>query len=329
MNTVPVSEGIAGTARRPALVAQICNLLYRRLAVCVARSVPATFAFRGSADYRSAIQSCGGSGRYADAICPRSRSSELQVGGQGRAGFLTFERLEKRYGSVQALGGIDLAIERGAILALLGPNGAGKSTLFGCLLGLVRPSGGSIQIERAGVSDAHRARFGYVAERVALYPQRSIRENALFFAGLKAHPAAEVHRQLKRVGLYPVRDRLVRQLSKGMVQRLGVAIALCGQPELLVLDEPFNGLDPALLEGLQRILREEHARGATLLISTHTISAIEPLATDVAILLRGRLAAAGSLKALRDQHPNEKSLECIYHRIARQHHAESPEEILP
>ncbi len=108
-----------------------------------------------------------------------------------------------------------------------------------------------------------------------------------------------------------------------MLQRVGLAIALCGQPELLVLDEPFNGLDPALLEGLHTILLEEKARGATLLISTHTMSAIEPLATDVAVLLDGRLATAGSLEAVRAEFGPGESLETIYHRIARQRRCEN------
>jgi ABC-2 type transport system ATP-binding protein len=102
-----------------------------------------------------------------------------------------------------------------------------------------------------------------------------------------------------------------------MLQRLGLAIALGGQPELLVLDEPFNGLDPALLETLQTILREENERGATLLISTHTMSAVEPLATHVAILLQGQLAAFGSLSELRAENYDSSSLEDLYHQIAR------------
>ncbi|HZQ47223.1 MAG TPA: AAA family ATPase, partial [Verrucomicrobiae bacterium] len=93
-----------------------------------------------------------------------------------------------------------------------------------------------------------------------------------------------------------------------------------GQPELLVLDEPFNGLDPTLLDTLQSILREENDRGATLLISTHTMSAVEPLATHVAILLNGQLALAGTLGELRAQHGPDDSLESIYHHIARQRH---------
>jgi ABC-type multidrug transport system ATPase subunit len=120
------------------------------------------------------------------------------------------------------------------------------------------------------------------------------------------------------VGLAGVQDQKVRQLSKGMLQRLGLAIALCGHPQLLVLDEPFNGLDPALLGTLQNILREEQLRGATLLISTHTMSAIEPLATHVAVLLQGQIAAFGTLEHLRACRKECDSLESIYHQIALQ-----------
>ncbi len=243
--------------------------------------------------------------------------------------YLQFRSVEKRYGRVSALANIDPSIEAGGILALLGPNGAGKSTLFGCLLGLVHPTRGEVLLRGTPVTAAERTRFGYLAERVSLYPQRTVRENALFFARLREQPAAEMEQQLKRTGLYATQDRLVRELSKGMLQRLGLAIALCGRPELLVLDEPFNGLDPALLEGLQRILREEQARGATVLISTHTLSAVQPLATHVAILLEGRLAANSSLDGLRAQAAGETSLEAIYHRIARREAANLPATVLP
>ncbi|MFA6544623.1 MAG: ABC transporter ATP-binding protein [Limisphaerales bacterium] len=234
--------------------------------------------------------------------------------------YLQISGLTKRYGAITALDGVGLGVECGDVLALLGPNGAGKSTLFGCVLGLTRPTSGNILLQNHSPSDADRAGFGYVAERVALYPQRTVLENAAFFARLKGQSDGEVETQLKRVGLHDAGDRPVRQLSKGMLQRLGLAIALCGRPELLVLDEPFNGLDPVLLDTLQSILREEQARGATLLISTHTMSAVEPLATHIAILLRGRLAAFGTLEALRAEHGAEDSLEIIYHRIARRTH---------
>jgi ABC-type multidrug transport system ATPase subunit len=231
--------------------------------------------------------------------------------------YLEISRLTKRYGNISALNDISFDLERGSVLAVLGPNGAGKSTLFGCLLGLTWPTSGKMLKEGSVIADSDRTLIGYLPERIALYPHRTVLENASFFAALKGQSAATAERQLRRVGLEGASKRKVRQLSKGMLQRLGVAIALCGEPELLVLDEPFNGLDPALLETLQAILQEEQERGATLLISTHTISAVEPLATHVAILLQGRLAAFDEIETLRVHNNAYDSLEAVYYRIAR------------
>jgi ABC-type multidrug transport system ATPase subunit len=225
--------------------------------------------------------------------------------------YLQFQSVEKRFGEVVALHNVSLNVERGATLAVLGPNGAGKSTLFACLLGFMRPTRGII------LRDNSAGPVGYMPERMNLYPQNSVRENGLFFARLKNQPASELESQLKRVGLYHVQDRETGKLSKGMLQRLGLAIALCGAPELLVLDEPFNGLDPALLESLQNILAEEQERGATMLISTHTMSAVEPLATHAAVLLDGNLTAHGSIDKLRAEFGGV-SLEAIYYAAARQ-----------
>jgi len=232
--------------------------------------------------------------------------------------YLQIRELTRNYGRVRALANIDLSLDHGQVLAVLGPNGAGKSTLFGCLLGFTRPTSGTLLLHGCPLTEMDRVNFGYAAERIALYPQRSVMENAGFFAGLKGHPLEEAGRQLERVGLAGARDCKVRQLSKGMLQRLGLAIALCGRPPVLVLDEPFNGLDPALLETLQEILREEQRRGATLLVSTHTISAIEPLATHAAILLEGRLAAFADVAELRARYGEASSLEEIYRDVALQ-----------
>jgi len=234
------------------------------------------------------------------------------------SGYLEISGLTKCYRTIRALDDVNLSLERGCVLALLGPNGAGKSTLFSCILGLTTPTSGTVSVEGRTPTDTDRAGFGYVAERVSLYSQRTVTENAAFFARLRGQSVSEVKVQLKRVGLSRVGNRRVCQLSKGMLQRLGLAIALCGRPGFLVLDEPFNGLDPALLDGLQSILREEHQRGATLLISTHTMSAVEPLATHAAILLNGKLAAFAALDELRSKHGGADSLETIYHRIARE-----------
>ncbi len=231
--------------------------------------------------------------------------------------YLEISHLTKRYGSKVALDDVSLILRRGDVLALLGPNGAGKSTLFGCLLGVSTPTSGNVYFEGRPAMESTRPAIGYVAERVSLYPQRTVADNLKFFAELRGIEAFEAKRQLARVGLEQVRESKVRQLSKGMLQRLGLAIALCAQPEVLVLDEPFNGLDPAWLDTLQAILREEHARGATLIVSTHTISAVEPLATHLAVLLQGRLTAFGPLPELHETHLGSVSLEEIYNRVAR------------
>jgi len=230
---------------------------------------------------------------------------------------LQISNLTKRFGRNCALQDINLSVERGAVLALLGPNGAGKSTLFGCLLGLTLPDSGEILLNGHTITGSDRSNFGYVAERVALYWYRTVKDNAVLFARLKGHEPSSAEKQLSRVGLESVADRPVCQLSKGMLQRLGLAIALCGEPELLILDEPFNGLDPALLDVFQDVLRQEIERGATLLISTHTISAAEPLATNVAVLLNSRLASHGSVSDLRARYPEDETLEWVYRRIAR------------
>jgi ABC-type multidrug transport system ATPase subunit len=236
---------------------------------------------------------------------------------------LQISNLSKRFGRTCALQDIRMRVGRGTVLALLGPNGAGKSTLFGCILGLTIPDRGEILLNGRAMTDSDRSNFGYAAERVALYWHRTVKDNALLFARFKGHAPSSAGKQLSRLGLNSVADRPVCQLSKGMLQRLGLAIALCGEPELLILDEPFNGLDPALLDVFQEVLRQEVQRGATLLISTHTISAVEPLATNVAVLLNGRLTAHDTTGGLRERFPDELSLEAVYRRIAREEELEA------
>jgi ABC-type multidrug transport system ATPase subunit len=229
---------------------------------------------------------------------------------------LAFRAVRKSYGAIEALRGVDLRVKRGSVVALLGPNGAGKSTLFGCLLGTVRPDSGEILFQGEPVTPQVRARLGYLAERVALYQDRTVLENARFITRLKGIDPADVDSALDRLNLRDLRGRKVSQLSKGQLQRAALAIALCGRPELLVLDEPFNGLDPVVLDAFIDIVREEQERGVTVLISTHTISAAEEIATDVSVLLDGRMALSAPLEEIREQY-SCRSLEAVYHEIAK------------
>ncbi len=231
--------------------------------------------------------------------------------------YLRFEGLTKTYGPVRALDDLHLDVARGSILALLGPNGAGKSTLFGCLLGVIHPNAGRVILSGVPVNHFHRRRFGFVSDRITLYPHRTVRENASFLCRIKGADECEVDRQLARVGLGSVQHLRAAHLSRGMLQRLGLAIALCGQPEILVLDEPFNGLDPVLLEDVSDVLRAENDRGATLLIATHTLSAVEDLASHVAILLNGRIAVSDTTARLKAAHGCQPSLDKAYRIIAR------------
>ncbi|HUJ54738.1 MAG TPA: ABC transporter ATP-binding protein [Gaiellaceae bacterium] len=210
---------------------------------------------------------------------------------------LAVEGLEKRYGPVRALKGVDLAVEEGELVGLLGPNGAGKSTLVKIAAGLVRPTRGRAEIagSRAG-SRAARAGLGYLAElfrfpgwysadEVLELHQRLARSNG---------GAAERTRLLELVALADARDRRVDGMSKGMQQRLGVAQALVGSPRVLLLDEPTSALDPVGRRTVRLLLEELRTRGVSVLLNSHLLSEIELVCDRVAILLAGELVAAGS-----------------------------------
>jgi ABC-2 type transport system ATP-binding protein len=213
------------------------------------------------------------------------------------AAALAVRGLAKRYGSVEALGGVDLDVERGELVGLLGPNGAGKSTLVKIACGLVRPSAGRAEICGAPAgSHAARERMGYLAELFRFpgwYTADELLELHQRLAG-SSGGAAERVELLELVGLVEARDRRVEAMSKGMQQRLGIAQALVGRPELLLLDEPTSALDPAGRRTVRRLLEELRGRGVAVLLNSHLLSEIELVCDRVAILLGGKVVAAGS-----------------------------------
>jgi ABC-2 type transport system ATP-binding protein len=210
---------------------------------------------------------------------------------------LAVRGLAKRYGAVEALGGVDLEVAEGELVGLLGPNGAGKSTLVKIVCGLVRPSAGSAEIcgMRAGSREARRS-LGYLAE-LFRFPGWASGDEVLELHQRLAGShggAAERTELLELVGLADARDRRVEEMSKGMQQRLGIAQALVGSPPLLLLDEPTSALDPVGRRTVRGLLEELRGRGISVLLNSHLLSEIELVCDRVAILLHGKLVTEGS-----------------------------------
>jgi len=214
---------------------------------------------------------------------------------------LAVRNLEKRYGTVRALRGVDLTVEEGELVGLLGPNGAGKSTLVKIAAGLVRATRGDARVAgaRAG-SRAARASLGYLAELFRFpgwYTADELLQLHQRLAG-STGGAAERTRLLELVALTEARDRRVDGMSKGMAQRLGIAQALVGEPKLLLLDEPTSALDPVGRRTVRLLLEELRGRGVSVLLNSHLLSEIELVCDRVAILLGGEVVAAGSPQEL-------------------------------
>ena len=210
---------------------------------------------------------------------------------------LAVHELSKRYGRQEALAGVDLQVEPGQLVGLLGPNGAGKSTLTKIACGLVRPSGGRVEVlgQPAGSPPA-RAALGYLAELFRFPGWCTAEELLRFHQRLVASDGGEAERSelLELVGLTEARDRRVEAMSKGMQQRLGIAQALVGAPPLLLLDEPTSALDPAGRRTVRLLLEGLRERGTSVLLNSHLLSEIELVCDRVVILRRGAVVAEGS-----------------------------------
>jgi ABC-2 type transport system ATP-binding protein len=210
---------------------------------------------------------------------------------------LAVRGLRKRYGSVEALKGVDLEVGEGELVGLLGPNGAGKSTLVKIAVGLVRPTTGDAEVggARAGSRSA-RAALGYLAELFRFpgwYTADEVLELHQQLAGSRGG-AAERARLLELVALSDAAERRVDGMSKGMQQRLGIAQALVGEPRLLLLDEPTSALDPVGRRTVRLLLEELRRQGVSVLLNSHLLSEVELVCDRVTILLAGEVVAAGT-----------------------------------
>ncbi|WP_019423100.1 ABC transporter ATP-binding protein [Paenibacillus sp. OSY-SE] len=218
------------------------------------------------------------------------------------------QNLSKTYGAINSVNKVDLHVQEGEIYGFLGPNGAGKTTTLKMLLGLIKPTEGTIQIFGESLSK-HRPsilqRTGSLIESPSYYGHLTGLENMKVMQRLRNVPDKNVHEALRIVRLENQKNKKTEQYSLGMKQRLGIAMALLAFPKLLILDEPTNGLDPAGIGEIRELIKSLPERyGITILLSSHLLSEIEQIATSVGIISEGNLLYQGSMASLRQKNRN-------------------------
>ena len=220
---------------------------------------------------------------------------------------LDFDGATKRFGAVTALDRCTFAARPGRLTGFLGPNGAGKTTAMRAVFGLVELDAGAIRWRGAPVSAAERARFGYMPEERGLYPRMRVRDQLVYLGELCGRGTKDVARSvdawLDRLGLAGRAADRLDALSHGNQQRIQLIAALVNEPDLLVLDEPFSGLDPIGMGAMSELLRGVAAGGATVMFSSHQLDLVEDLCQDVVIIEHGRIVLAGELAELRAKVP--------------------------
>ncbi|HEY1751169.1 MAG TPA: ATP-binding cassette domain-containing protein [Caulobacteraceae bacterium] len=212
---------------------------------------------------------------------------------------LRLDGVTKRYGAFTAVRDLSYEAERGRILGFLGPNGAGKTTTLRMILGLIAPSAGRVEVLGETDGRALRGRIGFLPEERGLYRRMTATSAIAFFARLKGVGAAEARRRARRLlednDLGEAADRQIRALSRGMAQKVQLLSAIAHEPELVILDEPFSGLDPVNQQSLEGVIRGLAARGATVIFSTHVMQHAERLCDQVVLIAGGRKVFDGAV----------------------------------
>lgn len=230
--------------------------------------------------------------------------------------------ISKHYRSTAALTDLTLQVEPGTVVGFLGPNGAGKTTSMRIIMGLSRPTSGRVTVSGRTPGDTHMlARTGALIEAPALYTALSARRHLLTVAAWAGVSPTRCDEVLEVVGLAHVGRKPTRTFSQGMKQRLGIATALLKDPELLVLDEPVNGLDPQGMSDMRDLIRRLHAEGRTILLSSHMLGEIERIRDQIAVVSAGRIVARGSVEdisALGTPHDDVSALEDAFFTLTRE-----------
>lgn len=213
---------------------------------------------------------------------------------------LVLENLTKRFGPITALDGITFSVERGSVFGFLGANGAGKTTTMRIILDILRPDSGTATWNGTPTTDVPRKTWGYLPEERGLYPRLEVLEQLVFFASLYAIPrreaAARAREWLARFRISDYEKRRAEELSKGNQQKVQLIAAILHDPQVVIMDEPFVGLDPVNVSLLKEAFEEMRSRGTTLVFSTHQMEMVEELCEAVAIIDHGRLVLGGPIR---------------------------------
>jgi ABC-2 type transport system ATP-binding protein len=211
---------------------------------------------------------------------------------------LSINNLSKDYGKIKALQQVSFSVPEGCVFGILGPNGSGKTTLLGIIMDVLKSSGGSYSLFDEAPTSAHRKRIGTLLETPNFYHYLSAVENLKITAAIKKRGADDIENVLKIVDLYNRKDSPFSNYSLGMKQRLAIAGALLGNPEVLVLDEPTNGLDPVGIAEIRELIKKLAQQGKTIIMASHMLDEVEKVCTHVAILKYGKLITYGDVNEI-------------------------------
>ncbi|MBO0983783.1 ABC transporter ATP-binding protein [Rathayibacter sp. SD072] len=223
---------------------------------------------------------------------------------------LSVQNISRSFGERRVVDDVSFDVGRGRLTGFVGGNGAGKTTTMRMILGVLRPDSGTVTLDGAPVGQAALHGFGYMPEERGLYPKMEIGEQLAYLARLhgidKATAVQRGDDLLERLGLIERRRDKLEALSLGNQQRVQVAAALVHDPDVLIMDEPFSGLDPLAVDEVVAVIAEHAARGVPVLFSSHQLDVVERLCDDLVIIAGGRVQAAGEREALRDQHSGDR-----------------------
>ena len=206
---------------------------------------------------------------------------------------LSVQNLSKNYGSIQALRNVSFEVPKGSVFGILGPNGSGKTTLLGLIMDVLKPSGGSFQLFDESPTEKHRQQIGTLLETPNFYHYLSAVNNLKIAAAIKGRGLGDIDHVLETVNLHQRKHSRFNTYSLGMKQRLAIASCLLGNPEVMVFDEPTNGLDPVGIAEIRELIKRLHREGKTIIMASHLLDEVEKVCTHVAVLQKGTLITHG------------------------------------